>query len=252
MERKGMSPPSVKPTGAGKRKGQNPIRQVIGDQIPLDLSLRSSADMQAKKVILSVPQYKHVSHAHHETSEVSNQTEVSPRNNNELTITPVIKPEPILDTNCNEMRSHIMQRFLSSHPQSLLALQQFKQASIILQEQNTQQGEPYTQQSLWSSLVSSSVPGESLCEEKKKIHKCDFLGCDKVYTKSSHLKAHKRTHTGEKPYDCSWAGCGWKFARSDELTRHYRKHTGQKPFKCDLCARQFSRSDHLSLHMKRH
>ncbi|CAI8036822.1 Transcription factor Sp5 [Geodia barretti] len=87
---------------------------------------------------------------------------------------------------------------------------------------------------------------------RKKQHVCHYPNCSKVYGRSSHLRAHYRCHTGERPYICIWLGCWKRFNRSDVIQRHFRTHMGEKTFVCVECGKGFMRSDHLNKHTKTH
>ena len=65
----------------------------------------------------------------------------------------------------------------------------------------------------WEAVISYVVNITKLsCDNhytsKKKQHVCHYPGCDKVYGKMSHLRAHLRWHRDERPFVCNWLLCG--------------------------------------------
>lgn len=131
--------------------------------------------------------------------------------------------------------------YIATHPTELLP-----NSFIILNSAN--------QQIVAASHVvhTNSMTVQPTPPERRRVYECSYPNCGKNYFKSSHLKAHQRIHTGEKPFICKWENCERRFSRSDELSRHKRTHTGEKKFVCQVCTKPFMRSDHLSKHVKRH
>ena len=81
--------------------------------------------------------------------------------------------------------------------------------------------------------------------------RCDI--CGRVFPREKSLQAHKRTHSGDRPYTCDFPSCDKAFVQSGQLKTHQRLHTGEKPFICTVesCESRFTHANrHCPTHPK--
>jgi Zinc finger, C2H2 type len=63
----------------------------------------------------------------------------------------------------------------------------------------------------------------SKAKKGKRVHACEFPGCNKVFTRAEHRRRHELNHNPEASFPCTYDGCRKAFHRSDLLARHMER-----------------------------
>uniref|UniRef100_A0A3B4CW89 C2H2-type domain-containing protein n=1 Tax=Pygocentrus nattereri TaxID=42514 RepID=A0A3B4CW89_PYGNA len=89
-------------------------------------------------------------------------------------------------------------------------------------------------------------PQPEASENPRARYTCNV--CGRKFTRSSDVRRHQLTHTGERPFRCTQ--CEKTFQHSWDLTKHCKKFHGEATFSCQLCCKSFVNLRALTAHHK--
>ncbi|KAI8871443.1 hypothetical protein GQ42DRAFT_113577, partial [Ramicandelaber brevisporus] len=53
---------------------------------------------------------------------------------------------------------------------------------------------------------------------------CNVAGCNRAFTRRTHLLRHMNIHTKTQSFKCPVEGCGRQFSRKDNMMAHVGRH----------------------------